>query len=75
MTDVEEFQEIEVRLVRNDDWLRVLRSRGMYLSEDFPLLKLKLPFGFTRMTEKDIEKLQEHLKTELAKTELELEDE
>ena len=74
LVDLEEFQEIELRLVRNDDWLRVFRKRGFYLSENFPLITLKLPYGFTRMEEKDIDKLKEHIKSELSKTELEEEE-
>lgn len=71
MTDIEEFQEIQITLIRNDDWLRVFRKRGFFLSEEFPLLVLKIPFGFTQMEEDDIENLKVFLKSELAKTELE----
>jgi hypothetical protein len=68
---VEEFKEIKITLIRNDEWLEVLQKRGFYLSEEFPLLTLKLPFGFARMEEKDINKLIIYLKAELFKTLLE----
>ena len=74
LVDLEEFQEIQLSLVRNEDWLRIFGKRGIYLSEEFPLLTLRLPYGFTRMEEKDIDKLKEHIKSELVKTELEEEE-
>jgi hypothetical protein len=68
---VEEFKEIKITLIRNDEWLKVLQKRGFYLSEEFPLLTLKLPFEFVQMEEKDIDKLIVYLKAELFKTLLE----
>jgi hypothetical protein len=74
MTDLEEFQEIRIILIRDPDYLNIARRFGHSLQPDCHILTLKLPFGFTRMEEKNIDKLKEHLKAELAKTELELEE-
>jgi hypothetical protein len=75
MTDMKEFQEINMILVRNDDWLRIFRKRGFYLSEEFPVVTLQVPWDFRNMEEKDIDKLKEYIKKELSKTELKREDE
>lgn len=75
MTDMKEFQEIKMILVRNDDWLRIFRKRGFYLSEEFPIVTLQVPWDFRNMEEKDIDKLKEYIKKELSKTELRREDE
>ena len=75
MTDIEEFQEIQITLIRNDDWLRIFRKRGIILSEEFPIVTLQLPYSFRKMEEKDIDNLKEFIKDELLKTELRREDE
>jgi hypothetical protein len=75
MTDIEEFKEIQITLIRNDDWLRIFKKRGFYLSEEFPIVTLQLPWDFKNMEEKDIDNLKDYIKAELQKTELRREDE
>lgn len=74
LVDLEEFQKIEIKLIRNEDWLRIFEKRGFYLSEDFILMTLKLPYQFTHMDEKDIDKLKEYIRSEIEQTTLEEEE-
>lgn len=48
-----EFSHIEVRLVRNPDWLKSHEKRGFFLSENLPIIDLAIPTQFQNMCEAD----------------------
>ncbi len=62
-----EFSHIEIRLVRNEEWLK--KKLPFFLSEWFPIADFDLPRQFEDMTETDlselkkwiIERLEKHL--------------
>jgi hypothetical protein len=60
-----EFSHIEVRAIRNPEWLKVREKQGFFLSEEFPLGEFKLPGGYENMTEKDIDGLRFRLTLEI----------
>ena len=54
-----QFSHIEVRLIRNQQWLKNFEEIGMLLSDDFPLAKSRLPKNFENMNATtDFDKLQ-----------------
>lgn len=63
MTEPKEFTHIEVRAVRNPEWLKQFSKHGFYLSEDFPLGEFELPPNYENMTEDDIDSLRKNIKS------------
>ena len=54
---MKEFSHIELRLVRNPEWLKQFEKQGFFLSETFPLSEVPLPEAFKDMEEKDLDDL------------------
>jgi hypothetical protein len=58
-----EFSHIEVRAIRNPEWLKQFEKQGFFLSETFPLGDFELPEGYEEMTESDIYALRASIRT------------
>jgi len=54
-----EFLYIEVRAVRNPEWLKQFEKRGFFLSEYFPLEDYELPDSFENITEGELDTLKQ----------------
>ena len=54
-----EFSHIEVRVVRNPEWLEPYEKSGWFLSEDFPIASFELPPRFFDMNEGGLDKFKE----------------
>lgn len=62
---MKEFSHIEVRIVRNEKWLK--QHHPFYLSETFPIADFELPSKFDGMCENDLEDLRKWLLERLDK--------
>ena len=61
-TEPKEFTHIEVRVIRNPEWLKPHERQGFFLSECFPLEDYELPDAFANMTEGELNQLKQWIR-------------
>jgi len=54
-----EFLYIEVRAIRDPEWLKPHEKQGFFLSESFPLEDYELPESFKNITEGELDVLKQ----------------
>ena len=55
---MKEFSHLEVRLIRNPEWLEQFEKKGWFLSEELPIGEFDLPDCFKNMEENDLDELK-----------------
>lgn len=65
-----EFDHIEVKVIRNPEWLKHFSRQGFYLSEEFPVVDIALPEDLENIQEEDLHKLKSEIRGQLHKTNL-----